>query len=85
MSDESEKLDELEKLQEKIIELTKYFVIKNMTKELSDIDNNRYKEISNKFSTNLFEFLMNMNISKEEMSIGLNYELNKAEDNIKNS
>ncbi len=84
MIDETIKLDEYQLISDKYIELTIYFLDKINTKDISDNDKERFSDISSRLAIKLYEYAQNKNVSKDKIS-SINFEVEKLEDNIKNS
>lgn len=87
MIDETLKIEELQLITDKFIELNIYFLDKIHTKDISDYDKERYNDITNKFSFKIYEYIKNTtnNLNKNELKSSVNFQIEKFEDNIKNS
>jgi len=83
--DETLKLDELESLSNRFTKLNIYFLDKISAKDISEYDKERFSDISSKFALRLFEYGKNKNINKDEIKYSVNFQIEKLEDNIKNS
>ena len=85
MINESQKLDEYEIISEKMGKLEIYFLDKIILKDIDEYDKQRFNDISSKFALTMFEYIKSKNINKDEMKSSINVEIEKIEDNIKNS
>ena len=57
MIDETTKLDELQLINDKAIELTIYFLDKITAKDINEYDKERFSDISSKFSSKMYEYI----------------------------
>ncbi len=85
MIDETTKLDELQLISNKSIELHIYFLDKIDTKDISEFDKERYNDITSNFSLKLYEYAKNRNINKDRLKSSISFQIEKLEDDIKNS
>ncbi len=85
MIDETVKLDELELLSNKFTELNLYFLNKIVIKDISENDKERFGYIVGEFSLKMYEYAKTKSSSKEELKSSVSFQIEKLEDNIKNS